>query len=279
MSEKYYWLKLKRDFFKRHDIRIVEAMPNGKDYILFYLKLLCESVDHDGRLRFSDRIPYNDDMLATITNTNIDIVRRAIEIFAELGMMEMLDDGTLFMTEVNKMLGSASNNPNALRQARFRERQKEVELLPTVTKSNACVTVDVTEDNESKSKNKSKIKSKSKSKNIVSNDTIDRIWNAFNDVCVSLPRATRLTENRRQKIKARLGTFTEDEVIHAFHKTEESDFLTGRSGKWEKGASFDWIVDSDAHMLKILEGNYDNKGADKYEVAMRKIDSMFGGEV
>lgn len=48
MAEKFYWLKLKRDFFKRHDIRIIESMPNGKDYILFYLKLLCESVDTYG---------------------------------------------------------------------------------------------------------------------------------------------------------------------------------------------------------------------------------------
>ena len=40
-NQKYYWLKLKRDFFKRHDIRIIEEMPNGKDYILFYLKLFC----------------------------------------------------------------------------------------------------------------------------------------------------------------------------------------------------------------------------------------------
>ena len=44
---KFYWLKLDKDFFKRHDIKIIESMPNGKDYILFYLKLLCESLDHD----------------------------------------------------------------------------------------------------------------------------------------------------------------------------------------------------------------------------------------
>lgn len=106
MAEKYYWLKLKRDFFKRHDIRIIESMPNGKDYILFYLKLLCESIDHDGNLRFSEQIPYNEDMLATITNTNVDIVRVAIKIFSELGMMEILDDGTYFMNEVNRMIGS-----------------------------------------------------------------------------------------------------------------------------------------------------------------------------
>lgn len=105
-DKKYYWLKLKRDFFKRHDIQIIESMPNGKDYILFYLKLLCESVDHNGNLRFSEQIPYNEHMLATITNTNIDIVRSAIKIFTDLKMMDIMDDGTYYMSEVEKMLGS-----------------------------------------------------------------------------------------------------------------------------------------------------------------------------
>ena len=107
-DKKYYWLKLKRDFFKRHDIQIIEDMPNGKDYILFYVKLLCESVDHDGRLRFNEEIPYNEEMLATITRTNVDIVRSAVKVFSQLQMMEILDDGTIFMREVQKMLGCES---------------------------------------------------------------------------------------------------------------------------------------------------------------------------
>ena len=109
-NKKYYWLRLKRDFFKRHDITIIESMENGKDYILFYLKLLCESVDHEGNLRFSDEIPYNDKMLATITNTNIDIVRAAIEVFTKLGMMDIMDDGTYYMNGVEKMIGSAEQD-------------------------------------------------------------------------------------------------------------------------------------------------------------------------
>ena len=104
-TKKYFWLRLKRDFFKRHDIQIIEAMPNGKDYILFYLKLLCESVDHEGKLRFSEQIPYNEEMLATITRTNVDIVRSAIKVFSGLNMMDLLDDGTLYMKETEKMLG------------------------------------------------------------------------------------------------------------------------------------------------------------------------------
>ena len=71
-SKKYYWLKLQKDFFKRHDIQIIESMPNGKEYILFYLKLLAESVSHEGELRFSETIPYDEKMLSVVTNTNID---------------------------------------------------------------------------------------------------------------------------------------------------------------------------------------------------------------
>lgn len=128
-NKKYYWLKLKRDFFKRHDIRIIEEMPNGKDYILFYLKLLCESVDHEGELRFNESIPYSDVMLSTITNTNIDIVRSAIKAFTNLEMMEVLDDGTIFMSEVEKMIGSAVQDEHTrestrLRVQAYRERKK-----------------------------------------------------------------------------------------------------------------------------------------------------------
>jgi predicted phage replisome organizer len=104
-NKKYYWLKLKRDFFKRHDIRIIEEMPNGKDYILFYLKLLLESIDHEGSLRFSDTIPYNEQMLSVVTNTNIDIVRSAMKLFIELNMMSVFDDQTIYMNEVDKLIG------------------------------------------------------------------------------------------------------------------------------------------------------------------------------
>ena len=105
-NKKYYWLKLKRDFFKRHDMQIIEAMPNGKDYVLFYLKLLVESVDHDGALRFSDTIPYNEQMLSTITNTNIDVVRSAMKVFTELHMIDILDDQTIYMSEIQTMMGA-----------------------------------------------------------------------------------------------------------------------------------------------------------------------------
>lgn len=154
-EKKFYWLKLQRDFFKRHDIRIIEEMKNGKDYLLFYLKLLVESIDHEGNLRFSETVPYNEMMLSVVTNTNIDIVRAALKVFSELNMLEILEDETIFMTEVGKMIGSAADNDNARRQQRFRDNKKAEKmavLMDSVTNSNASVTDIVTNNNESKRK-------------------------------------------------------------------------------------------------------------------------------
>ena len=133
-NKKYYWLKLKRDFFKRHDIRIIEEMPNGKDYILFYLKLLLESIDHEGSLRFSDTIPYNEQMLSVVTNTNIDIVRSAMKLFIDLNMMSVFDDQTIYMTEVEKLIGSESASANRVRK--HREQQRLLQCNTDVTKCN-----------------------------------------------------------------------------------------------------------------------------------------------
>ena len=116
--KKFYWLKLKRDFFKRHDIRIIEEMENGKDYILFYLKMLLESIDHEGELRFSETIPYDEKMLSVITNTNIDIVRSAMKVFVGLNMVEVLDDNTIYMAEVKKLTGCETEYAKKKREYR-----------------------------------------------------------------------------------------------------------------------------------------------------------------
>ena len=155
-AKKYYWLKLKRDFFKRHDIRIIEEMPNGKDYILFYLKMLLESIDHEGELRFSEAIPYNEQMLSVITNTNIDIVKSAMQIFIELNMIEVFDDSTIYMSEVQRLIGSETASANRVRK--HREKQKMLQCNTDETKCNIEIEIDIEKelDKDINKKNSSK---------------------------------------------------------------------------------------------------------------------------
>ena len=148
-EKKYYWLKLKRDFFKRHDIRIIEEMPNGKEYLLFYLKLLVESIDHEGALRFSDTIPYNEQMLSVITNTNVDIVRSALKLLDSLRLVEIKDDQTIYMEEVQRMIGSESWSADRVRK--YREKQKLLQCNTDVTSCNEEIEIekeiDIEKDN------------------------------------------------------------------------------------------------------------------------------------
>ena len=132
-TKKYYWLKLKRDFFKRHDITVIESMQNGDKYLLFYMKLLVEGIDHEGALRFSDTVPYNDAMLAAITRTDIDIVRSAVKIFQEFGMMDIYDDGTLYMKQVETMIGDETEWAKKKREYKERKAITEItkEKLPS----------------------------------------------------------------------------------------------------------------------------------------------------
>ena len=126
MSKKYYWLKLNVDFFEKEEIKLIENMKNGKEYIIFYMKLLLKSVNSEGKLLFKDVIPYTDDMLATVTGTDIDVVRSAVNLFLKLDLMQKLDDGALFMLETQKMIGHETEWARKKRE--YREKKK-VEAL------------------------------------------------------------------------------------------------------------------------------------------------------
>lgn len=136
-SKVYYWLKLSKNFFDNHKIRVIEGLPNGKDYILFYLKLMCESTSHEGTLRFDADIPYDEQMLATITNTNIDVAHNALQIFDKLGMVKIDENGTYILPEVQNLIGKETGM--AIRMREYRKNAdsiaNEVTLYPTCTQN------------------------------------------------------------------------------------------------------------------------------------------------
>jgi predicted phage replisome organizer len=244
--KKYYWLKLKKDFFKRHDIKIIESMPNGKDYILFYLKILVESVDHNGSLRFNDTIPYDENMLSVITNTDIDKVKTAMRIFTELKMVDVMEDNTIFMNEVEKMLGAETYWAEQKRKQRTDDIKSigqcpsDVQLMSNV--SNQEIEIEIELDKEL-------------DKDII---PYQEIMDSFNQTCTSLPGIREITGPRKKAIKGRWKQLKDVEgTVKFFMTVEQSDWLSGRNDKgWS--ASFDWIFKA-ANFTKILEGNFFNK--------------------
>ncbi len=194
-EKKRYWLKLDKNFFKNSQMKVLRNMPNGKDYIIFYLSLMLESVETVGHLRFTSLVPYNDEMLAAITETNIDIVRSAVKVFCELGLMQIFDDGTIFMPAVPKMTGKECESAERVRRYRNKlKEQGEVKLLQCnndVTKCN---------DNKEKEEEKDKQENKQEDKetNIHSNNEQKQVLlEHFEKIWKEYPNKKRKSKSRR----------------------------------------------------------------------------------
>lgn len=142
-SKRYYWLKMKRDFFRRHDIRIIHDLENGRDIVLFYIELMIESVDHEGALRFSKEKPYTNGMLASLTNTPPDIVELALNTLIDFGLVEIDEDKTIILPKVIEMIDSCIESDEARRSKRYRERKKaerDANVTPVTNERDANVT-------------------------------------------------------------------------------------------------------------------------------------------
>lgn len=146
-EKKYYWLKLPRNFFGKHYIKILRAKENGELLVLFYMWMLTEAIDHEGRLRYSEDIPYDEEMLAEASGFALHIVTQALQQFTKLQLVITESDGTLFMPKSIEMIGSESASAQRVREYRERKNSKEkksetvenTESNDNVTKCNSDV--------------------------------------------------------------------------------------------------------------------------------------------
>lgn len=126
-DKKFYWLKLKHDFFKRHDVKIIRK-NHGDAGVLFYLNLLCESLDHNGALRFSEKVPYTAEMLAAVCEVEPQTAADAMETLKQYGLLEVQEDGTIYMTECAEMTGSETGMAKYMRDRRAADDSKLLKL-------------------------------------------------------------------------------------------------------------------------------------------------------
>lgn len=129
-NKKYYYLKIKDNFYDTEDIKLLQAMDNGYFYSDILMKLYLTSLKNNGKLMFKDHIPYNPKMIATITNHNVDIVEKALNIFKELGLIDILDNGAIYMADIQNFIGESSTEGDRKREYRRKIDQEKNNLLP-----------------------------------------------------------------------------------------------------------------------------------------------------
>ncbi len=253
MAEKkrYYWIKLKDDFFNLETIDWLISQENGCEYIVLYQKLCLLTANKDGELTMKIGemiIPYDANKIARNTKFDVDTVIVAMELFKKVGLIYEQEDGILKIPYVNELVGSENSSTQRVREHRQR---KALQCNSNVTLQ--CNN-NVTQEKEIRYKrldNRDNILDKEEKINY------EHIKDMYNDTCVSLPKVKSLSDNRKKAIKARLNKYTIEQFEEMFKKAEESDFLKGSNNRnWQ--ANFDWLM-KDSNFAKTLDGNYDNR--------------------
>ena len=129
-NKKYYYLRLKDNFFDSDELKILESMKDGYLYSNILLKLYLRSLKNDGKLVVNDRIPYNAEMLASVTGHQVGTIKQALSMFKELGLIEILGNGAIYMLDIQNFIGKGSTEADRQRlyDRRISDERKQKKL-------------------------------------------------------------------------------------------------------------------------------------------------------
>ena len=114
-NKKYYYMRLKENFFDDESMKLLEAMPDGYLYSNILLKMYLSSLKTEGRLMMNGIIPYSPEMIAAITRHQVGTVEKALEIFQTMGLIDVLDNGAIYMLNIQNFIGKSSTEADRIR--------------------------------------------------------------------------------------------------------------------------------------------------------------------
>ena len=117
-NKKYYYLKLKENFFNSDEIILIESMQDGMLFSNILLKLYLLSLKFNGYLRLNENMNYSAQMIATLTRHEVGTVERALKVFYEFGLILSTADGSIYMADIEGMVGESSTEADRKRLAR-----------------------------------------------------------------------------------------------------------------------------------------------------------------
>lgn len=143
-NRKYYYLKLKENFYNSETMVILESMQDGLLYSNLLLKMYLMSLKNGGILMLNDHLPHTPQTIATFTRHQVGTVERALKVFVEFGLVEILTDGAYYMADIQLLIGQSSTEGERKKKERMRlKRQKllpsgEADICPPHSRGDIC---------------------------------------------------------------------------------------------------------------------------------------------
>ena len=142
-NKKFYWIKLKTDFFNQEAIDFLMSQENGCQYIVLYQMLCLQTANNNGQMATQIGevlVPYDVKKIMRDTKYfDVDTVTVALELFKRLGLVYQEDDNILRIANVEYMVGSESATKEAIKKREYRAR-KSIEDIKGDKKGTNCPT-------------------------------------------------------------------------------------------------------------------------------------------
>lgn len=283
-NKKYYWLKLKDDFFKSRKMKKLRKIAGGDIYTIIYLKLQLLSINNKGIIEFegTDEDIYH--QLALDIDEEIDDIKMTIAFCTTNDLIEFINDD-VFLSEVPALIGSESSSAKRVREHRKRQKALQcngqaLQCNTDVTKCNTEIDIDIDKDIEiDKDKDididtdieingdddfKKQIEKDVSNTNTLKKDNLQKIIDKWNNLDVNIPKVQVINSNtqRYQMLKARINENGLETVLQGIDKIKESKFLKGYVSDFR--ITIDWFIKPN-NFIKVLEGNYSDKVSEQDE--------------
>ncbi|WP_294171848.1 phage replisome organizer N-terminal domain-containing protein [uncultured Clostridium sp.] len=253
------WIKIVTDIFDDEKMLLIESLPGADSIIVIWFKLLCLAGknNNSGVFLLNDRIPYTDEMLATIFRKEVNTVRFALKTFDDFGMIELIDNVITIPNWSKHQTLDAYEKRKERDRLYQREKRAKQKLLITSAEASTDNSSDVAPLEKEREEEKD-IDIDNISKDILSSNKLLLVIEEWNKLNLSKVVTIKANTNRYKLLKARIKEVGIDKVIEAIESINNSDFLKGQNDRgW--CITFDWFIKPN-NFIKVLEGNYLNKG-------------------
>ena len=264
MAKKYYWLKLKDNFFNQKEVKKLRRIAGGDTYTIIYLKMQLLSIKKDGIIEFEGTEKDLAEQLSYEIDEDLNNIQVTLSFLKVNNLIEEISENNFLLTKVPDCIGKEGASAERVRRHRERkallEKEKEQKMLQCngeVTNSNNAVTKSNTEiEKEIEIEKDNNI-----SKDIFINKVVSE-WNSIGVSPIKLIRGT-----RQKMLNARIKEYSEEGVLQAINNIKHSDFLKGQNkNSWV--ITIDWFLKPN-NFIKVYEDNYNSK---------KKTNDPFGNE-
>ena len=266
MAKKYYWLKLKDNFFNQKEVKKLRRIAGGDTYTIIYLKMQLLSIKKDGIIEFEGTEKDLAEQLSYEIDEDLNNIQVTLSFLKVNNLIEEISENNFLLTKVPDCIGKEGASAERVRRHRERkallEKEKEQKMLQCngeVTNSNNDVIKSNTEIE--KEKEIEIEKDNNISKDIFINKVVSE-WNSIGVSPIKLIRGT-----RQKMLNARIKEYSEEGVLQAINNIKHSDFLKGQNkNSWV--ITIDWFLKPN-NFIKVYEDNYNSK---------KKTNDPFGNE-